>query len=453
MKKSNLILFFILCLLIGGGYFLEEVYKPQEKNKKVDSKSLFSIKTDLTAFSTEKYDLIKQENGKWKYKNVNWPVDQTKIKSFINILKKMSYQEKFEVSLEEKKRYFSDNKIEFSVVQNGHTYSYLLGNISYSTGAFYIAKKEGKEIYICQDNSHFEQPYQSELDLKIKKYARFQHILKSQIRVFAESDLFYSLRREKIKSVKIDNKRNRWFEVDLIGKKTIPEIIAPLNYKKLEKTILTLMNGVQVEDVLLSRRLVLTDKFSEILVQVGHESKVFKLYLGANGEYGKYIKIPEEKYVLKVKLDAKNIFYSNVQDFWQKKIIFNKRVASLKRLDFLLKKPKSKTVKFFIDDLEKFVVKSKEKNVKFISRIHMNFLFNLIFNLTHFKEAKYIQHDSDNIVENYDLRLDILDKTFYIKQNTDLIHVFDEKEKLSYFYEYNTQQISHKFLTQIFTVK
>ena len=56
-------------------------------------------------------------------------------------------------------------------------------------------------------------------------------------------------------------------------------------------------------------------------------------------------------------------------------------------------------------------------------------------------------------MESYDLRLDILDKTFYIKQNTDLIHVFDEKEKLSYFYEYNTQQISHKFLTQIFTVK
>ena len=80
----------------------------------------------------------------------------------------------------------------------------------------------------------------------------------------------------------------------------------------------------------------------------------------------------------------------------------------------------------------------------------MNFLFNLILNLTEFSQAKYILEDSK--LENSDVEVKIFNKNIRIKIDDAHIVLFDTELGLKYFYDYNKKQINSGFFKKLFDI-
>lgn len=445
--KKNLGLFIILSLLISIAYFSEEVVKKDKLNKSKTSKQVFGTGS-ISEIKTQKIHLYLID-GIWKEKSVSWKLDQELVEEMLKVFSGLSRSSK--IKNDKKLDYFVENKTTLEIKSEKGWEKFIIGDVSRVTGGFFVKSDLYEDdILVCYDKSFLDQVYSSELDLDLKKYIRLRGILNLDKDKFIEKDILSYFDITKIEKVLIDNKRNRWFKLDLLENNIHPKKPDQIKLKNLTNVLMDSIKKVKIKKVLDSKRNVLTNLSSEIMIE-GNKSVVMKVFSGLNERYGKFLKV--ENQIFELSLKDNNLFFLNLQDFWNKRIEYSVEYHKLKEISFSLGFDASKYYKFKIPDLKKFKVKSNDNRVSFVSDVHMNFLFNLILNLTEFKQAKYVEVYKPSKVLSQYLYIQLFEKTLGVKIKEDLIEVVDFNSNLKFLYKYNTQQIKTDFLDKIFTVK
>lgn len=450
MKQKNIVLTIIFFILLGIAYYTEEVYKKNIYVERQLKSQLIKNIDSLQVVKTPNYQLSKNLDS-WIMNDYNWKTNKVRIDELVNILNELHVSSELKVKDDEE--YFAQTKLSFELQLDETQETFTIGNVSHVSGAFYLKRSSRPGVvFICYDESIYKAPYTNQLDLDLKKYMRLISFLKTAPNIFLESNIFFATGMNQIHRISIDNIRNRKFELDLEKQKMTPIPPKNIGTKSLNLELLTLIKRISVKRVITKPAKLLSNLRSTIEVK-GNRELTYKLYAAYGEQFGYFLKVSDSTEITELKLEKKSLFFSNQQIFWNKKIDFKHiNFSTTDSFKFTVRKDNQKHIEFEVKDIKKFEVSTNHSDVSNISDIHFNVLFNLLFNLADFKEAKYIV-DGYSQKHVYDLEVKLFDKVMLIKILPQKILVFDETNKQAFFFEYDKTQLPAGFFKQIFTVK
>lgn len=251
----------------------------------------------------------------------------------------------------------------------------------------------------------------------------------------------------------VDNKSNRWFEVNLLEDRTTPEIIKGLAYKPTYKEMNILWNKVKVKKIVPKAKNILSEQLSKVELYTKKNKYELTLFGKFNEETGYFVTLSGQDKVFFIEEGSKDFFFSNVQDFWEKKIDYQVDFTKVKSFTFKLG-TKKKQYGFKVENIEKFKVETDDNRVVRVKEYNINLLFNLVLNLVEFKEAKYVTSQLTRpSASDVTLYMHLFGKELFIifKQNS--ITVQDLSGNVEYFYPHKISSINVKGQGDFFTLK
>ena len=447
--KKNLFLTFILASLISIGYFNEEVLKVRLSREKLNAISLIQSDHDLIAVQTPGVKLNKKD--RWMIEEIDYPASAESIDLMNQVLKGL--QKLKLLNSDSEQQYFSNTKIEIHVKTNKENYSMVIGDVSVASGYFYI--KIADKIYLCEDGSYLSETYSSEEELRLKKYIRLKNLFLQKSQFFIEKNPLYSLDIKKVEKVKIDSRRNRWYELDLVKNKATPKPFKGLKLLNLQKNVSSYLLGLKTQELHLGGQFILSDPLSDVFVTMKQEKLILKLYSALNGRYGKFMKIKGDLRIYELEAGSDALFHNDIQAFWNKKFFQENEFLNIKAIEFELKKQQGAFTQFIIPNVQDFKAESLEDDLEINSNM-MNFIFNLMFNLADFSQPKYVNQlawDNQLYAEFDQIQLRLLGRHFKVILANAEVVVIDKKLELSYHFNFNTEQFPPQILQSIFTAK
>jgi hypothetical protein len=446
--RTNLVLFILLCILLGVAYYTEEIYKKSEVEKQTVAKTLLR-QMKLTRLEIGTESLVLQDNI-WSHQRIKWPLDQGKVGTFFKILHSLQLKQKLLV--QDSEQFFKDHKLDFSVVNDqGEKFEFSLGDAIPATGHFYILNKQEQTVYICEDSSSLDQPFASERDYNLKKYMRLSFLLKHSRDSFWESNFLKALKAQQPNELFLDTNYNRDLKVDFLKQQTTPAILKPLIYTDARKVLEASLNQIRVVELIDRGQNILSDKMAHIDFY-GDKNITLKYFIGLNNKPGKFITVEGLDYIFRVEMPRKNLFFLTAQDFWMKKFHFKEDFKGLSHFDFQLSYDGKKFTEFQVYDLVNFKIKAK--TAAEFSQVHMNVLFNMILNLVDFNQASIVESHTTALPKNLSvLHFKLLGSYFCIWMDEKTISVKDMQNNLLYLFSERASQISAKFFSSVFTVR
>ena len=329
--KKNIILVLVLTLLISLAYQLEEISKPKQAKEIENSQRILvdSLSVSNISFPAVKVEL-ESKTGQWIIPKMNYPASTKAVNSIITILKGLRFSST--VNSESEEQYFKSNEIAFSISGMAKKVELVLGDLSKVSGNFYL--KVNNKLFIANDHSHFSDTYTDELDLKYKRYLRLVKMLKLVGNDLIDKRLFGRVNLSQTKFVKINNKRNRWFQLDFDNENTNPEPFQSIRKKNLKKYFNFYLKQVFIKEIVQTEKNVFTNLVSEVNFGGSKSSTNIKLFAGLNGQYGKFVRISGDDRVYEIEDEGSEIFYSNVQDYWWKKFPINVDFKSIDSFEY-----------------------------------------------------------------------------------------------------------------------
>jgi len=451
--KINLLLTFLLAGLISVAYLYEEkgenpIGYLTEHERAVEFKNdqILSISLKNTKVFKDKYQ--------WVIGELNYPADSNKMKTFIKSLSGIKKLKVIESKDNVGENFFQHQDHPFIVQTFDKEIFYRLGDISPVTGHFYLERSANgkKELFLCEDTNVYDGIYKSKLEAEYQKYLRLKDLVSMLPMALIEENLFIKFNWIGVQSVKIDNKRNRWFEVNFEKQETIPNVTASIEYKNVENVFKSLLKSIRVFSIYTNKSSGLDEKLATVEIKKPKSITTIELYGTLDGQNGYFVKLDGNDLIYQIEEKASVFFYSNVQDFWNKKIHYNQKLSEIKTLDFSVgDRPKNK-VDFFVNDLTEFKFETKDKRVNGINTSNFNFLFNLVLGLTEFREAKFITSSAKHNAARFKLYVDILDKKLCINFFKSQIIVSDIVNKVDYFYPFNNSLLKASAIEDFFTL-
>ena len=216
---KNISLFTILTILIGIAYYTEEIKKRDDSKSKLVKTLAIKDFANITRLKLNDVSFVKI-NDQWRIKDSKRSLDHNYFKILLQILKNLTIHKKIN-DPENEIGYIGSSQSKFEYKIGNDVYKYILGDVSQITGNFYL--KINNDIFISSDKSIYDSPYRNQLDLKLRKYVRFKKLLNSDRLDYLDKKLLYDLDYNKIVKVKVDNKLNRWFSLDLLNNSTYPK--------------------------------------------------------------------------------------------------------------------------------------------------------------------------------------------------------------------------------------
>ncbi len=447
MLKKNIILTCIFFFLLGGVYLKEEILFVEKQRVSSLERSVIKIQ-NIKRIKTKYGELAFDK--KWKYTHGALVVSKFKVDQFIKILKDWKIQDS--IFVEDSREYFNENEIKVIIDgEKGKRLAFFVGNFSPLSNIFYLREeKNSKKVYLVKDESVYDSLYQSTDELPFKKYKRNIGVLKQFKTVFSDTLLVNQLQLNLTSILKIEFKSEfqPWFDLDIQHKSISRPIPKPLVLASLEKQVEKLFGRIQVLNILKDKINGLEEK-GVITFYVSQGKKVIRYFQFKQKENILHFIAEDEKpFLFQVDFKKENPFDIHDQFFWDKRIAYDVDFNELKKINFDITL-KGKSYKFIINDLDTFEVTSEDKRISFISATHMNFLFNLIFNLVDFEQASYVVPSRVLIEKDSSIVIKIFEKVLIIKLKDQYIQVYDKKEDLSYYFKYNSKQIGLNFFSRI----
>ncbi len=442
-----------LVLLIGFAYFWEE--RGQKKfytdNVKEEKIVLFDVNS-VVSLTLKNSKLIKNQN-EWVIGELGYMANKSKVQFILKTLNGITKVKKIDVTDEKEKEFFIHQDHSFTVKTFNKEVTFRLGDISNVTGMFYIQKFElgKKELFLCRDINVYDGLYKNELEANYQKYIYLKDIVTANPMELISPKLIYGLNSQKLSKLKIDNKANRWFEVDFENNITTPKRYSGIKQLVFSQVFDSLWNMVSVDKIIDEEDLILSDQLSSVDIKL-KSSKNHKIILYGllNGEQGYYAKVDNSKIIYKINEKAKDFFFANVQNFWDKRLNLGVDFKKLKRVEFQIGFDPREFHSFYIDDIDSFDIKSASG--KKIKVSNFNLLFNIILNLQTFKQAKYVVESPNKRASKHALYVNIFNKKLKIVFNTNMVIVSDLSEGLEFFYPHNNSMINIKSIDDFFTL-
>lgn len=452
LTKKHLFLMCILSSLVVFTYFFEEKGKTLKENSRIERKSLIKKLDDINFISLPNISFKRDKtNTKWRVISDNRDISNLVFNEFLLIISSLRVESIIEQP-EDIESYFKLQDKTLIVERDDKKVNYRFGDVSQLTGHFYVLSNG--VLYICSDRSSLDSPYRSELDLKLRKFLRLKKYLEASVIDFIDKRFFTPKHFLTTTKLVVDGVRNRWFEIDLVKNMTRPAPYKGVSVKenlKIETHKLLKMFQYQ-RRLKFSKDFVSTSSGSLELFSVENSKSTFHLYNTYNGRFGRYIHEVGSPYIYELIGIKTNLFYLNVQSFWDKTFIHNVDLNTLDQFIFDVSLENDKFFQFIVNDVRnKFTISSLEESVEF-DKTKMNFLFNLLFNLIDFKEADYIEENIILSQEHSSIRVKLFNKIYGISKNKNLITVVDHSLRIKFFFNYSSQELGETFFETIFTV-
>ncbi len=324
--KKNLILLSILTALLTFTYWFEEIGGTKRLTKEKQEKALFQNKNlgSLTEINFPKFGLI-LKNGKYFTKGQNYPGDKRKIDKIISVFSAMEV-----VSVIEKEKIRTPRKHFFPQEDLMFSFKFERGELIYRLGAkleysqdFYIEVIYGdqKNLLVVRDGSPQYGVYQEKsLERSSQKYDRLKFIL-----ALREKDLFdthpFKNFQLKLDKVLVENFRNKKFLINFSKRETEPHTFSGLSYKTgLFEEMATKLNGLYAINIHFGVK----DSDLSLLQSTIYLPQKVQLFKKLKDREGYFLKVESDNDIYELSQKDSTLFFSNVQDFWNKEILKEK---------------------------------------------------------------------------------------------------------------------------------
>lgn len=411
-------------------YWHEELGGEKKRATQKEAKALFQNKNlgQLKSIKFPKFNLVIKD-GKYFTKEKNYPADKKKTEKLIEVLSSLEVvsiidKEKIRTSRE---HFFPQEDLLFSFQFERGELSYRLGaKLDYSQ-EFYVEVGLGNEknLVVAKDSTPQYGVYQEKsLETSAQKYSRFKYILSLREKDLFDTDPFKN-NPLNLGKVIVENARNKKFEIDFIKKNTNPVTFKNLSYKEslfdeyAQK--LTNLKAIDIHFDPISKDL----SNLESTVAFPLKASLYKTYKGREGYF---LKVEGDKDLYELSQKDSTLFFTNVQDFWNKEII-NPEMYHTPATFIFEGKPK---VSVRIKDSKPFEVQSFDAPFN-INQNSFKKIYSLLLNPAErvLEIDHYLKEDLKKSLFNIQVN-DLMFKIFKIKN--ELLFV-NEKDKLVYIYD------------------
>jgi len=450
---KNISLGALLLLLITFAYYWEEVGNKSLFVKDATGEQIVLFDVNSVVSLTLKHAKIIKNENEWSIGDLGYMANKGKVQFILKTLNGITKVKQLKVTDDKEKEFFVHQDHSFTVKTFNDEVTFRLGDISNVTGMFYIQKFQygKKELFLCRDINVYDGLYKSEFEANYQKYIYLKDIITSSPMNLISPRLIFGLGSDKIKSIKIDNKTNRWFDVNFEESVTTPAKYNGLDYLSFSQTFDTLWNTIKVSRIINEPNLIISDELSSIEIKLKSD-KVhnIKLYGLLNSENGYFAKVDQNDLIYVIDEKAKDFFFANVQDFWDKRTSYGIDFKNIKRVDFKIGVNVDKMFDFYINDIESFDIKTLAGVKLKISNFNM--LFNIILNLQSFKQAKYVVNSISKHKSDFSIFVHIFNKKLKIYFKRNMIIVSNIDSKMEYFYPHNNSMIKIDKIEDFFTL-
>ena len=404
--KKNLYLLGTLIVLLIGTYLFQEL-----RSNKVFEESLVKdhlIKaSELKTLSFGDVKAIKKET-QW------WAGDKLLSANVMKELEKRIGQVKKIKNIEGEKKSFFSNPIKVEV--NGE--EWLIGELTLDRQGFYLAR--GDEVMIAVSEGEGQELTDAPGKVAEVKLEELKKGLSFKIKDLNETQLFRYYPKLPLGTVAIESDGRPSYELDLVNNKTLPPPIYGIvtQTRMVEKFTSLLTQMTIVKEVPFAE----VKKFSKLgsLVLSNDFEKVrWELWLNSKNSAESFILDSDKKQAWQMVGGTLKIFFIQVQDYWDKKVIPPKEFSNFSRLKVTFSEAEKSAV---VEVLNREPLEFETSKYK-VDREKMNILFQYAFNLSEKDQADRISQLSKSerkeILSGKHLRLEVMGQEllFWRKQD------------------------------------
>lgn len=336
MKHKNLVLFIVLLSALTATYFFEErsnIIKEDSLAKKsalLDASSLGDIK------GIEGIKLNFEKRGEFYHdKNNNLRLSSARLDEFFTILSALKVKtilNQDEVTKVGLPFYIPDPSMTMTFKFEKGDMTFTLGKKLDYDQSFYmgVTKDKKSQVVIVNDESPDPGVYQNDDDYKKSdaKYKRLEMVFLLTNKYFYDGRVFrdfnYALDKLNFKNISIATFRNKKFEVNFENTTTKPAPPAGIEYFEDNwVSFLQFLTKLEGKSLYYPAE---PAKLDEVLSQfeiVDRENRKYSLevYKKYGLENGYFMKSSLDNIIYQLKPEDAQYFFTNVQDFWQKRIL------------------------------------------------------------------------------------------------------------------------------------
>jgi hypothetical protein len=399
--RQNLILTFVLALLIIGTYFFQEV-----RNSKAFEDSL--VKDHLIApekINSLAWDGVNavKRNDQW------WANDQLLSHNIFKQIEKKVSNLKVIKRLEGFNRNYFTNKMEFKV--NGE--NWILGDLTLDRQGFYLARGDLVMVAIIDGESGEITDDESKLmELKLQDLRK---ALATKLEGLKETQLFRFYPKLPFGNVTIEAEGRPSYEINFLNNETIPApIVGIFVHDNLVQKFYSLVTQLTIKNEVLYSDRLKGSMLGKMIFQKDLESVTWELWRAGNQTADAYIIDPQRKRAWQMVGGTLKVFFTNLQDYWDKKVIPPSSFKHFSRLE----------ATFSQDDKSTEMVIINAEPLKFenvlgkIDTIKVNILFQYLFNLSDKDQGERVSQlsksEKKEILSGSHLRVDVMGQDLLI---------------------------------------
>lgn len=430
--KKNIILSLIFFSLVGVGWLIDSGTLSTSEEA-AQAQSLFILnKSDLVSLKLPKSKIVESELGPI-VEGLNSPVDPVAFDRLFKNLNSLVVIKELENS-KNSDEFFTHQSLMVELETKSSKLKFRLGDVSGLTGSFYLQTFEDgtEKLFVVKNSSVLDGYYKSKLEADLKKYLELKDLLSATAFELIDKRLFSSLDISNVKRIKVDNRRNRWFEIDLekVGTTPAPPKSVSVDFSK--EKIFELLFGIKFQKFEALNNSVLENLLSTMDVKLNDEVLTLKLYGLFNNVKGLFVTKSNQPETVFTISDGHDFFFENVQSFWDKKLILpTEKILEYEKLNFKLGFVSKKMIDFYAYDIQNsFKISPRDKKVTIKDLSYFNLLFNMVFANGVFNQADIISKlDSKELqqVQNNKkaLKMEFLDKSLLFLKESDTLTMVD----------------------------
>lgn len=394
--KRNLSLFAVLLLLLVGTYIFQEQRSQDEYiAKKVEGQIFKSEikKLKLPNVSAEKI------NGIWKDGD-----KQLSYNSFKLIERKLSEIRKIKSITGDWKSFFP-NPFNFEV--NGEEWT--IGDMSLDKQAFYIGKKN--EIYLAEIEGESVELTRDENEIAAIKLNELVAALSKSKEDLIENQLFRFYHDMPLERVIISVEGHLPFELDFKNDTTLPPPISGIKvHKDLRGKFYSILTQATILQELPYDEKYKFSNVGKIHFIAGSKKVDWELWLTKKDSADAIIIDPGSKRAFKMAGGTLKIFFINVQDYWDKKIIPSEDFKTFNKLPIeFIQGKKSANVILYNREPLKFEVKGYNPDQAKLEEL-IHFLFNLESKDQADRVSQLTNSEKKQLLSEGHLKINIMDQ-------------------------------------------
>lgn len=370
--KKNFLLFITLSILLTVTYFFQEKKSHQDFSETVTKDQI--IPGSIESMKLPAGDFVKRDQ--------KWYADEKLLSH--NLMKQI------EKKLGEIKRvkaisggewgdYFPE-PLSFSV----NNVSYTLGEMSLDKKGFYMARDKSIMLARIHGESHELTMNEEEIDgIKLKE---LKALLQKEKKSYLENQLFrfYELPLGKV-IVRMEDRLD--FELNFEKNETLPPPLPGVKvHEKLLEKFLSLLTQVTIKEEIPFPSRPLLKRLGSLVFEADRRTLSWELWLRSDKSADVIILDPVNKKAYEVIGGTVKVFFTGLQDYWDKKAIPQEEFRSFQRLPLTLTQG-GKEAKVFIINSEPLRFESSRFKVQ---EERMGELLRLLFNLPPNEQAQRV---------------------------------------------------------------